>query len=57
MGLVLGPHARTNRTRDTRAAQPRLPDTKRPSQGIQATGTVLGPIPAHACPQHVDSGP
>ena len=25
MGPVLGPHARTDRTRDTRAAKPRLP--------------------------------
>ena len=25
MGPVLGPHARTNRTRDTQAAEPRLP--------------------------------
>ena len=51
--------------RGTPAARPRgraagggtAPDTRRPSQGIQATGTVLGPIPAHSCQQHVDSWP
>ena len=68
VGPVPGPHARTDRTRGIRVAEPWLPggraagggtapDTRRPSQGIQATGTVLGPIPAHSCPQHVDSWP
>ena len=50
VGPVLGPHARTARTRDTRVAEPRLPalegvvagggtapDTRRPSQRWQAT--------------------
>ena len=57
VGLVLGPHARTNRTRDTRVAETRLPapkdeavgggtapDTRRPSQRWQAT-PPLGPAP------------
>ena len=34
VGPVLGPHARTDRTRDTRVAEP--------PQGMQAKGTVLG---------------
>ena len=35
MGPVLGPHARTDRTRDTRVAEPRLPDPEdgRPREG------------------------
>ena len=39
MGLVLGPHARTERTRDTRVAEPRLPGPKdgRPGEGQRLT--------------------
>ena len=33
VGLMLGPHARTNRTRDTRVAEPRLPAPKAPPTG------------------------
>ena len=56
MGPVLGPHARTDRTRDTRAAKT---PAARPcgTQGLRATETVLDPIPAHPCPQHMDNGP
>ena len=78
MGPVLGPHARKDRTRDTRVAEPRLPAPEdgrpgegqrptpdashnggrlpppgtaphhphgtQPPQGMQAKGTVLGPV-------------
>ena len=39
MGLVPGPHARTNRTRDTRVAEPRLPapEDGRPGEGQRLT--------------------
>ena len=39
MGLVLGPHARTNRTWDTRVAEPRLPapEDGRPGEGQRLT--------------------
>ena len=39
MGLVLGPHARTDRTRDTRVAEPRLPASEdgRPGEGQRLT--------------------
>ena len=39
MGLVLGPHARTDRTRDTRDAEPRLPapEDGRPGEGQRLT--------------------
>ena len=39
MGPVLGPHARTNRTRDTRVAEPRLPAAGdgRPGEGQRLT--------------------
>ena len=39
MGLVLGPHARTDRTRDTRVAEPRLPapEDGRPGEGQRLT--------------------
>ena len=65
VGLVLGPHARTDRTRDTRVAEPWLPaprgraawrgtapDTRRPSQRWQATppGDGPPPLPRHAAP-------
>ena len=53
MGLVLGPHARTDRTRDTRDAEPWLPapedgrpgapDTRRPTQRWQATPPGTAP--------------
>ena len=65
VGLVLGPHARTDRTRGTRgrgtpAARPRgraagggtAPDTRRPPQRWQATppGDRPPPPPRHAAP-------
>ena len=39
MGPVLGPHVRTNRTRDTRVAEPRLPalEDGRPGEGQRLT--------------------
>ena len=39
VGLVLGPHARTDRTRDTRVAEPRLPapEDGRPGEGQRLT--------------------
>ena len=39
MGPVLGPHARTDRTRDTRVAEPRLPaqEDGRPGEGQRPT--------------------
>ena len=40
MGLVLGTHTRTNRTRDTRVAEPRLPA---PEDGRQGEGQRLTP--------------
>ena len=63
--LVLGPHARTDRTRNTRVAVPpgcplqrtaarggTAPDTRRPSQRWQATppGDGPPPPPRHAAP-------
>ena len=65
MGLVLGPHARSDRTRATWVAEPRLPapedgrlgegqrpDTRRPSQRWQAgpPGNGPPPPPRHAAP-------
>ena len=66
VGPVLGPHARTDRTRDTRVAEPRpparprgpaagrgtAPDTRRPSRRWQATPPRDGPPPPprHAAP-------
>ena len=65
VGPVLGPHACTDRTRDTRVAEPRrpapeggrplkgtAPDTRRPSQRWQAGPPGDGPPPAprHAAP-------
>ena len=44
MGLMLGPHARTNRTRDTRAAEPRLPA---PEDGQPGEGRRLTPYAPH----------
>ena len=39
VGLVLGPHAHTNRTRDTRVAEPRLPapEDEQPEEGQRLT--------------------
>ena len=44
VGPLLGPHARTDRTRDTRAAEPRLPA---PEDGWPAEGQRLKPGAAH----------
>ena len=44
MGPVLGPHARTNRTRDTRVAEPRLPT---PEDGRLGEGQRLTPDAPH----------
>ena len=65
VGLVLGPHARTDRTWDTRVAEPRLPapEDGRPGEGQRLTpdaphnggrpsspGTPPPPPPRHAAP-------
>ena len=58
VGLVLGPHARTNRTRDTRVAEPRLPapEDGRPGEGQRLTPDAPhsggGPPPPGRAPQH-----
>ena len=44
VGPVLGPHARTNRTRDTRVAEPQLPV---PEDGRPGEGQRLTPDAAH----------
>ena len=44
VGPVLGPHARTNRTRDTRVAEPRLPA---PEDGPPGEGQRLTPDTPH----------
>ena len=44
MGLVLDPHAHTNRTRDTRVAEPRLPA---PEYGWPGEGRRLTPDAPH----------
>ena len=44
VGLVLGPHARTNRTRDTRVAVPWLPA---PEDGLPGEGQRLTPDAPH----------
>ena len=44
VGLVLGPHARTDRTRDTRVAEPRLPA---PEDGPPGQGQRLTPDAPH----------
>ena len=44
MGLVLGPHTRTDRTRDTRVAEPRLPA---PEDGRAGEGQRLTPDAPH----------
>ena len=46
VGSVLGPHARTNRTRDTRVAEPRLPA---PEDGRSGEGQRLTPDAPHNC--------
>ena len=43
-GPVLGPHARTDRTRDTRVAEPRLPA---PEDGRPGEGELLTPDAPH----------
>ena len=65
VGPVLGPHARTDRTRDTRVAEPRLPapEDRWPGEGQRLTpdaphndgrpsppGTAPPPPPRHAAP-------
>ena len=64
MGPVLGPHARTDRTRDTRVAEPWLPapEDRRPGEGQRLTpgtphtsgrpppGDGPSPPPRHAAP-------
>ena len=65
MGPVLGPHARTDRTRDTRVAEPQLPapEDGRPGEGQRLTpdaphnggrqpppGDAPPPPPRHAAP-------
>ena len=58
VGLVLGPHARTDRTRDTRVAEPWLPTPEdgRPGEGqpLTADATHNGgrPPPAGTAPHH-----
>ena len=61
VGLVLGPHARTNRTRDTRVAEATLPA---PEDGRPGEGQRLTPDAPHNCgrppppgtaPHHLDS--
>ena len=58
MGLVLGPHARTDRTRDTRVTEPRLPapEDGRPGEGQRLTPDApqnggRSPPPGTACHQ------
>ena len=43
VGLMLGPHARTNRTRDTRDAEPRLPATEDRRPGEEGRLTPEAP--------------
>ena len=56
MGPVLGPHARTNRTRDTRVAETRLPT---PEDGWPGEGQRLTPDAPHngGRPPHPGDGP
>ena len=72
VGPVLGPHARTDRTRDTRVAEPWLPapGDRRPGEGQRLTpdaphsggrpappGTAPPPPPRHAAPTgHASQG-
>ena len=58
VGPVLGPHARTDRTRDTRVAEPRLPapEDRRPGEGQRLTPDAPHnggrPPPPGTAPQH-----
>ena len=58
VGPELGPHARTDRTRDTRVAEPRLPapEDGQPGEGQRLTtdapGTGGRPPPPGTAPQH-----
>ena len=58
MGPVLGPHAHTNGTRDTRVAEPRLPATEdgRPGEGQRLTPDAPHngerPSPPGTAPRH-----
>ena len=58
MGPVLSSHARTNRSRDTRVAEPRLPapEDARPGEGQRLTPVaphnVGGPTPPGTAPHH-----
>ena len=59
MGPVLGPHARTDRTRDARVAEPRLPaqEDGRPGEGQRLTPDAPHnggrPPPPGAAPHHL----
>ena len=58
VGPVLGPHARTDRTRDTRVAEPRLPapEDGRPGKGQRLTQDAphdgVRPPPPRTAPNH-----
>ena len=58
VGQVLGPHAHTNRTRDTRVAEPRLPTPEdgRPGEGQRLTPDAphngCRPPPPGTAPHH-----
>ena len=58
VGPVLGPHARTDRTRDTRVAEPRLPapENRRPGEGQRPTPDAPHnggrPPPPETAPHH-----
>ena len=58
VGPVLGPHARTDRTRDTRVAEPRppAPEHGRPGEGQRLTPDAPhnggGPAPTATAPHH-----
>ena len=58
MGPVLGPHARTDRTRDTRVAEPWLPapEDRRPGEGQRLTPNAPHnggrPPPPGTAPHH-----
>ena len=53
MGLVLSPHTRTDRTRDTRVAEPRLPA---PKDGRPGEGQRLTPDAPHIGGRHPPRG-